>query len=423
MKAGRNAVADVKAGYKRTEVGVIPEDWDDKELGSILLNGRLGGNYPNQVSETSYPLMKMGNLARGYIDLQNIEYIPECITPAPEHQLHFGDVLFNTRNTLDLVGKVAIWHDELPLAFYNSNLMRLEFDPKKIGSNEFANYVLNSQRIVTQLRNIATGTTSVAAIYTRDLLKIVIPHPRIDEQRAIATALSDADARITSLDQLIAKKRDIRQAAMRELLTGKRRLPGFSGEWARKRLGDLCHSINDGTHYTPNYVNDGVPFYSVENVTADDFVNTKFISRDAHEQLIKRCMPEKGDILLTRIGSIGDTKLIDWDVEASIYVSLALLKVNKKVDRQYLYCYTRSNQFQKDIEARSLLNATPKKINMIDIGGVPISLPPLEEQRAIATVLSDMDAELAALEQQRDKMKNIKQGMMQELLTGRIRLT
>src|SRR5262249_6387378 len=159
------------------------------------------------------------------------------------------------------------------------------------------------------------------------------------------------------------------------------------------------------------------PFYSVENITANDFVNTKFISEQEHNRLIKRCKPEKGDILLTRIGSIGDTKLIDWDVEASIYVSLALLKVNELIDARYLHCYSKCRQFVKDMEDRSLMNASPKKINMGDIGDVPIPVPQLLERITIATILTDMDTEVAALEEKLAKARQLKQGMMQELLT------
>ena len=161
----------------------------------------------------------------------------------------------------------------------------------------------------------------------------------------------------------------------------------------------------------------------MENVTRDVFDDTKFISEEEHAFLTKRCKPEKGDILLTRIGSLGDTKLLDWDVNASIYVSLALLKLNDQACPEYVYNYSKSRTFVREVEKRSLLNATPKKINMGDIGGIPIPIPKsLPEQTAIATVLSDMDAELSALEQRRDKTRALKQGMMQELLTGRIRL-
>jgi type I restriction enzyme S subunit len=259
-------------------------------------------------------------------------------------------------------------------------------------------------------------------VYMPVFKALEIPLPPREEQESIASALQDADALIESFENLIAKKRAIKQGAMQELLSGRRRLAPFSGEWKASSLGDACRAIVDGTHFTPSYVDAGVPFYSVENVTADDFTNTKCISPEEHKILIRRCKPEKGDILLTRIGSIGDTKLIDWDVDASIYVSLALLKCGDDVDPRFLAAYTMSGRFRKDIEDRSLLNASPRKINMGNIGQVPIPLPCLDEQRAIADILEGMEKEVALLDQKLKKFRQIKQGMMQELLTGRVRL-
>ncbi|NBC03771.1 MAG: hypothetical protein GVY20_08725 [Bacteroidetes bacterium] len=218
-------------------------------------------------------------------------------------------------------------------------------------------------------------------------------------------------------------KEAIKKGAMQQLLTGKKRLPGFDGEWGVKKLGELCSDINDGTHYTPKYVDRGVPFYSVENVVADNFSDVKYITPEEHKSLIRRCKPEKGDILLTRIGTLGITKLIDWDVDASIYVSLALLKSNDKIRAEYLYAYTKSVKFVEDLKKRSLTNATPQKINMGEISGIPIHLPNnFEEQLAIGNVLLDMESEIQVLRQKREKTGQIKQGMMQELLTGRARL-
>lgn len=188
-------------------------------------------------------------------------------------------------------------------------------------------------------------------------------------------------------------------------------------------LSELCSTIIDGTHFTPRYVESGVPFYSVENVTADDFENTKFISIVEHEHLTRRCRPERGDILLTRIGSLGDTKLIDWAVDASIYVSLALLKLRDHVSREYVYRYTKSQYFVRDVEKRSLLNAAPKKINMGEIGEVPVLVPPtIDEQNAIATALKDIDDLIASLDALIAKKRDIKQAVMQQLLTGKTRL-
>jgi len=194
-------------------------------------------------------------------------------------------------------------------------------------------------------------------------------------------------------------------------------------DWELNKLGEICSYINDGTHHTPTYVDSGIPFYSVENVTNDNFKDTKFISLSEHRRLIKRCKPEKGDILLTRIGTLGLTKLIDWDVDASIYVSLALLKLKRKSLTEYVYAYSKSDQFINEILKRSLVNATPQKINMGEIKSVPLCIPSsTKEQSKIAEVLSDIDSLISKLDQLIQKKKNIKQGAMQKLLTGKRRL-
>ncbi|AQT58758.1 restriction endonuclease subunit S [Cellvibrio sp. PSBB023] len=197
-------------------------------------------------------------------------------------------------------------------------------------------------------------------------------------------------------------------------------------DWDSIHLSNLCRSICDGTHFTPTYVSNGIPFYSVENITANDFVNTKFISEAEHALLIKRCKPERGDILMTRItaGIIGDTKLLDWDVNASIYVSLALLKPNNYVASEFLYRYTKSSAFIRDVERRALINATPKKINMSEIGTIPIPVPSNKaEQKIIAASLSDADELVIGLSKLIAKKRNIKQATMQQLLTGKTRLS
>ena len=198
--------------------------WEVRQLGEILKSAKLGGNYPNSEKETNYPLIKMGNINRGFIDLSKIEFITTGYIPSENDKLEYGDILFNTRNTLELVGKVSIWKNELPLAYYNSNLMRLEFKQSEVSSNFFMNYILNTKQSLSQLKGFATGTTSVAAIYTRDLLKLEVPLPPFPEQQAIAQILSDMDTEIEALKQKRDKYKAIKQGMMQELLTGKTRL-------------------------------------------------------------------------------------------------------------------------------------------------------------------------------------------------------
>jgi type I restriction enzyme S subunit len=405
----------MKPGYKQTEVGVIPEEWEVKALRNVLKKGRLGGNYSNQDRETEYPLMKMGNLGRGVMDTSKVEYITRGVIPEPQHKLAKGDVLFNTRNTLDLVGKVAIWRDELPSAYYNSNLMRLEFDPKEVFSNEYANAALNTVGAITALRGLATGTTSVAAIYTRDLMDLPFITPPLPEQHAIATALSDVDALLAALDRLIAKKRDLKQAAMQQLLTGQTRLPGCSGKWETKRLGEICEIAMGRTPPRLNqaFWGQGYKWLSIADL------QTKVVSHSKEEitELAASTMTiiPKGTLLMSFKLSLGRLCFAGCD----LFTNEAICSFNNlQANAEFLYYVLGRTDFSlygKQAVKGYTLNKESLKI-------IEVTLPPLPEQTAIAAVLTDMDATLSALEQRRDKTRALKQGMMQELLTGRTRL-
>jgi type I restriction enzyme S subunit len=391
---------EVKPGYKQTEVGVIPEDWEVKPLRSVINKGRLGGNYANQDKEAELPLMKMGNIARGYFDMSKVEFITPGVTPERAHQLMYGDVLFNTRNTLDLVGKVAVWRDELPVAYYNSNLMRMEFDPNQVCSSEYANYALNTANAVARLRALATGTTSVAAIYTRDLMELLFIVPPLPEQRAIAEALSDVDGLLGGLDRLIAKKRDLKQAAMQQLLTGQTRLPGFHGEWVVKQLGNIA-PMQRGFDLPNAELRSGP--YPV--VYSNGILN--------HHEHFQAGGP---GVVTGRSGTIGKVTFVEgpyWPHNTALWVT----SFKNNNPRFVFYFYTHIG-----FEMFATGSGVPT-LNRNDVHAFEIAIPPTEgEQTAIAAVLSDMDAELVALEQRREKTRALKQAMMQELLTGKTRL-
>ncbi len=425
---------EVKKGYKQTEIGIIPEEWEIKKIGEI------SNIDPESLCANTNP-----NYALKYISLEDVDSgkllnISELIFKnAPSRArriINKQDILISTVRP-NLKSHLLIKHEVKDwICSTGFSVIRC----KELINPYFIFYHLFFSTINIQINNLISGS-NYPAISKKDIELLKIPLPPLHEQTAIANALSDINALIESLEKLITKKRNIKQGTMQQLLTGKKRLPGFGGDgisrkgykltevgiipedWEVVRLGDVCSKIIDGTHRTPNYINDGIPFYSVENVTNNDFFNTKFISKQEHYQLIKRCKPEKGDILLTRIGTLGLTKLINWEVEASIYVSLALLKLNSIINNNYLYVFTKSKQFINNVEKRSLINAIPQKINMEEICKISIVVPiNKEEQTAIAEVLSDMDSEIEALEKKLNKYKKVKQGMMQELLTGKKRL-
>lgn len=393
----------VPKGYKQTEVGVIPEDWECLGLGEVLKSTQLGGNYKNTLNPTNFPLIKMGNLGRGFINLEKIEYIPANEYPKDSDKLKFGDVLFNTRNTPELVGKVAIWRDELPFAYFNSNLMRLNFDDKKVSSKFFMNIVLNTTQVIEKLKGIATGTTSVAAIYNRDLIKVAIPLPSKKEQQAIAETLSDADALIESVEQLIAKKRQIKQGAMQELLTGQRRLPGFSGEWELKRLGEIAN-IAKGQLITERTITPG---------------DIPVIAGGKKPAYFHNAANRTGKTI-TISGSGASAGYVAFYRSPIFASDCSTIEEAKNYDINFIYFVLLLNQ--ETIYKAQTGGAQPH-IHPDDLRPLMINFPmDLSEQTAIATFIGDMEAEIFALESRLDKARQIKQSMMQELLTGRIRL-
>ena len=192
-------------------------------------------------------------------------------------------------------------------------------------------------------------------------------------------------------------------------------------EWESKRIGKLT-KIYDGTHQTPTYLDEGIPFYSVEHVAANQFTKTKFISEVVYKKECKRVTIEKQDILMTRIGSVGKVKFINWDAKASFYVSLALLKHNRIDNWKFISFSMQSTFFQKELWKRMIHVAFPIKINLNEISNCMILLPPLPEQTRIATILSTWDKAIELKEKLIEQKKLQKKGLMQLLLTGKKRL-
>ncbi|MGL2384212.1 restriction endonuclease subunit S [Helicobacter pylori] len=189
--------------------------------------------------------------------------------------------------------------------------------------------------------------------------------------------------------------------------------------WQRVRLGDIAH-IFDGTHQTPQYTHYGVAFFSVENIVSDK--PSKFISQQDYLTATNQNRPEYNDILLTRIGTIGVSKVVNWNYPFSIYVTLAVIKQSKYFNSYYLHYFIQSNFFQKELKNNSLLQAIPCKINMNELKKCEVILPPLNEQAAMAHILSDVDRYLYSLDALILKKESVKKALSFELLSQRKRL-
>ncbi len=259
-----------------------------------------------------------------------------------------------------------------------------------------------------------SGKSGVPGVNRNDLHEIALSLPSLPEQRAIAATLSDVDALIMSLDRLIAKKRDIKQATMQQLLTGKTRLPGFNEKWEVKKLGEITEVVMGQSPVGTSYNRDGNGYPLINGPT--EFTDRYPIKIQWTNEPTKFC--KKKDILVcVRGSSTGRINIANDDY--CIGRGIAAIRAKAEVNTEYI-------TFQVDWAVKNILalttGSTFPNIDGKSIRSIECPLPNFSEQQAIANILSDMDAEIAALEQKRDKTRSLKQGMMQELLTGKTRL-
>lgn len=408
-------------GYKHTEVGVIPEDWRITSLGRLIASVEYGSSAKSDMDGRT-PVLRMGNLQGGKIDWNDLVFTSNQ-AEINKYSLKKGDVLFNRTNTIDLVGKTSIYEGEHP-AIFAGYLIRINVHPTLLNSH-YLNYVLNaefSRKYSAKVLSVAVGQANING---QKLKTYPIPlPPTLDEQEAIAEALSDADALIDSLEQLIAKKRLIKQGAMQELLTGKRRLPGFSGEWEVKRLGEVAAIRSGGTPSTtePRFWDGDIPWCTPTDVTGLNgkkylYNTARTISSLGLTSSSAEMIPPFS-IVMTSRATIGECAISC--VPICTNQGFKNFIPFEPIDVEFLY-YLLIMQKQGFISLCG--GSTFLEIGKTQLLAFEVKLPTTKsEQTAIASILSDMDAEIVALEERLEKARQIKQGMMQELLTGRVRL-
>ena len=389
---------ELRAGYKQTEVGVIPERWAVMSF-QHLLDFRNGINADKGAYGKGLPFVNVLEvITKGHLKASDI---PGRVTIAKSVAEVFtvrrGDMVFNrSSETPEEVGLSSVYLDTQP-AVFGGFVIRGQFRNDLVDPI-YSGYAFRAPAIRKQI--VARGQGAIRAnIGQADLKQVVAPIPPMPEQCAIANALSDVDALLAKIDQLIAKKRDLKQAAMQQLLTGQARLPGFSGEWDIKRLGDVLRVRHGKSQHNVQTPDGHYPILA----TGGEIGRTDTYLYD------------KPSVLIGRKGTIDRPQWREepfWTVDTLFYTEV--FGANSPKFLFFKFCA---------IDWRSYNEASGvPSLNASTIEGIEVVMPSPKEQSSIAQVLSEMDAELAALEVRRDKTRALKQGMMQALLTGRIRL-
>jgi len=424
---GCGATRESTLGYKQTEVGVIPVDWNATEIGLLnpfITSGSRG--WAEFYSDFGSPFIRITNMSRGsiYLDLADLKHVklPQNATEGKRTQLQNDDVLISITADIGITGFVD--GSVSKPAYINQHIALVRFNESSEVDSKFVAYFLASEGAQRRFLS-ATDQGAKAGKTLGGIRKVQLTLPPLSEQRAIATALSDVDALLAAQDKLIAKKRDIKQAAMQQLLTGKQRLPGFSGEWEVKRLGEIGIFLKGSGVRKDESLSGDLPCirYGEIYTQHDDYIKEFHSSISAVVAATAKLL-KKGDLLFAGSGEtkedIGKCVAFVDALEAYAGGDIVILRPDN-ADAMFLGYYLNTTPIAMQKASRGQGDAVVH-ISANSLSQIVVAMPKFEEQTAIAIVLSDMDADLAALEQQRDKTRAVKQGMMQELLTGRIRL-
>ena len=416
--------------YKQTEVGLIPEDWEVKsmrEITTLMTNGFVGTATSHYSEEMDSVLYIQGyNVKENSFNFHGIKHVSlEFHKKNKKSSLLDGDLL--TVQTGD-VGLTTIVPKELEGS--NCHALIISRFNKKIANPWYFAQYFNSKQGRSRLKELETGTT-MKHINVGELVHWFVPlPPTLTEQKAIATALSDVDSLISSLDKLIIKKKAIKQGAMQELLTpphqGGRRLPGFNGDWEEVVFTDICDLIHGHQFRTEdfNHNTEGIKVIKIGNVMPNKLITEgcDSISSDRLEDFEQYKFKE-GDILMSLTGNIGRVVRLK-EVTEHLLQNYRVGKFVPKsgVSSAYLSICLGSIKTTKQLEQLSNAGAQAN-FGKQDFNKVSIAIPSnINEQESIAQILSDMDKEIESLENKKTKYQEIKQGMMQELLTGKTRL-
>lgn len=407
-------MSDVRPGYKRTEVGVIPEAWEVRPFRSVIEipSGQVD---PREEPYRSLPLIAPDHIESNTGRLLERKTAAEQGAISGKYEVRPGDVVYSKirphLRKATLVDFPAICSADM-----------YPFRPRNGTVSGFLLAAVLDRRFSEYAESVSLRS-GMPKINREELsaFSFAVPISEI-EQQAIAEALGDADALIGAMEALIAKRRDVKRGAMQELLTGERRLPGFQGKWEMKRLVDLASVDGDnlGAGTPREYAFRYVSLEDVDVGVLTSHSEQRFASAPSRA----RRRLALGDVLVSTVRPNLKSHLLfnkregDWVCSTGFSVVRATAGA---LDPGFLFQCLFSTSIERQIETL-LVGSNYPAINSKDVKGLQIPAPSFDEQRAIADVLSDMDAEIAALEQKHAKAKAVKQGMMQVLLTGEVRL-
>lgn len=418
----------LSSDMKMTEVGLVPKEWDVLSLSEVGRFSKGSGITREQSNSGILPCVRYGEI---YTTHDNyIREFSSFISPEvalASTRLSKGDILFaGSGETKEDIGKaVAFIGDEE--AYAGGDIIILS--PKIDSSSMYLGFVLNDQDSIRQKSSLGQGD-AVVHIHARELANVLIPFPHPSEQHKIAQALSDIDTLISGFDKAVTKKRLMKKGVLQQLISGETRLEGFDSPWTEKSIGEIGYTFSGITGKGKADFGHGRSRYiSFLNVLNNPYINTDILEPvDIDPISENQNEVRKGDLFFNTSSEtpedVGTCSTLLTDVE-NVYLNsfcFGYRLEDEEMSGLFLSYYFRSAIGRKEMTMLAQ-GATRYNLSKENFNKIVVTVPPTKkEQDRIASILTAMDKEIAALEAERDKYKNIKQGMMQKLLTGQIRL-
>jgi len=403
---------ELKNGYKKTEIGCIPNDWNVFKIQELIddkaiighLDGNHGALYPksNEFKSTGVPYIGATDFENGKVNFRYCKFISDEKAKLFRKGIaRDGDVLFAHNATVGPVALLRTRHEFVILSttatYFRCNINKL--------NNDFLQYALQSASFIRQYTSVMAQSTRFQVPITAQR-KFYLVVPGLEEQTAIATALADTDALINSIEKLVAKKRNIRQGVMQQLLKPK-------NGWGVQKLKDYVKITNGESPSKFKFVKEGIPYFKVEQLNNCE----KYQIHSPYQIEIENVIPGGSIIFPKRGASILLNKVRILKTDSYMDTNLMTLTLSDEVCNEFIYYMLIYIELWRIADTTSIPQINNKHINSIEV-----SLPPMQEQQYIAKVLSDIDTEITALESKLSKYHQVKTGMMQNLLTGKIRL-
>lgn len=421
----------MKEGYKKTEVGIIPKEWTIIRVGDLVTSLKSGLSRSLKDENVGIPCIRSNNIKNNRLVLDDLKYwfrVDDKGAKIEDYILKKGDIIINFINSISQIGKGCIFDKDDFETIYTTNLLRIQVNKEKI-TNKYFYYYTQTERYKKEIGLITKPAVNQASFTTVEYKAIKLPVPPLIEQQKIAEILSAVDSQMDSIDNLIKKSKELKKGLMQRLLIKgighkefkKSEVGEIPVDWNVIELNGIA-SIIDSLHETPNYVDDGFSMIRVVDVNGRgiDTENAFKVTEETYLKFTRKYQPQNGDVIMSRVGSYGLVSYLKDDEKVCIgqnIVVISAISMNKKF---MFYCLS-SEYVKKEID-KVTVGSSQKTLSLANINKLHIAVPINKEQEKIANILSSVDSQIEENENEKVRLEELKKGLMQQLLTGKIRV-